>query len=249
MSSSGNEVARCRAELIRLYVDVFALRNIDVKRALIGEISLALDQLSSGDSHYARELIREVRPVIAKQRWASIFGISPPESAIGILLSGVLIYSVFVVLMLGPCVVVVQSLKAPSSLNLFTSAAQWLGLMPVFQTVMALGITPPAYLYGLLGGAGAVVSLVKRFDSFSTRSSSFWLLFATGLFSPIVGSLRALVVCDFIYATDKVKVLQVIPHVVVAFFAGFSERLLAGVGRMVGFESKGKDTPAEGKSV
>jgi hypothetical protein len=102
---------------------------------------------------------------------------------------------------------------------------KWLGFHSIFKTVMDLGIRPEAYYWGLLGGAGAVVSLVKRFDQISKQEGSPWLFFSKGLFNPIVGSLSAVVVCRFVSEglTDAYKG---IPLLVIAFFAGFSERLI-----------------------
>ena len=86
-----------------------------------------------------------------------------------------------------------------------------------------------AFLIGVFGGAGAVVSLVKRFNEFAKSSGSSWLYFSTGLFSPIVGSLAAVVICKFAAAGLDDK-YEGVPLIVIAFFAGFSERLLNKIG-------------------
>jgi len=79
-----------------------------------------------------------------------------------------------------------------------------LGLTPIFDTVSDLGIRPTAYLFGSFGGAGAVASIVKRFDEIASRHDSPWLSFAQGLFNLIVGSLVAVVACRFVSSNSSV---------------------------------------------
>jgi hypothetical protein len=226
------DVARERARIIRLQLEVLECPASEARRILMHEIDIALEQLLNGNPEYARQLYDETTASIAKLRKRNRFGVRPSESAIGTILAGVSLYSAFVLLLLGPCVVVVASLNAHHN-NSFTALADTLGLIPLFDTVRSLGIRPEAYLWGLLGGAGAVVSMVKRFEQLSKSKAPFWLLFGEGLFNPIVGSLSAVVVCNFIYNTDQLKALQAVPTVVVAFFAGFSERLLGRVEAVV----------------
>ena len=152
------------------------------------------------------------------------------------MLAGLVLYSTFVIGVLGPCVVIVWSLNA-GTLNGFTALADKLGLLSIFETVRGLGIKPEAYIWGLFGGAGAVTSIVKRFDQISSKRASFWLLFSQGVFNPIVGSLAAVVVCSFVYSTDQLNLLKIVPAVVPAFFAGFSERLLTRLESTIGADT------------
>ena len=104
--------------------------------------------------------------------------------------------------------------------------------MGIFTSVKNLGVDIKAYYWGLLGGAGAVVSMIRRSESISSQKVSYWLVFAQGLFNPIVGSLSAVISCRYYIDMIKADSSQV-PLVVLAFFAGFSERIISGIGAKV----------------
>lgn len=215
-----------RARLVRLHVQLLNCPPSVARDALLVEIASALDLHGKGAVEYARYLYEQNATVVGGLRKRQLFKIISPETTVGIVLLGILVYSAGVLLFLGPCVVVVSSLAAKTS-NSFTLTAAAVGLTPLFEAVMRLGIRPEAYLWGLFGGAGAVVSMVRRFEQFPSQGRPvFWLLFAQGLLNPIVGSLSAVVICSFVYHTDQVKIPQAVPTIVLAFFSGFSERLL-----------------------
>ena len=218
------ESARERAGLVRMRLDALTLPAGDAKRLILRELDIAEAALGKGHSEYASELRMACQAAMAIQQRRSRFRFSVPDSNIGTLLAGVLVYAV-IVGMIAPCVIVVASLNDGAT-NAFTRAADALGLMPVFATVRSLGIQPVAYMWGIWGAAGAVVSMVKRFDQFASRRAPKALLFSEGLFNPIVGSLAAVVACVFVYRGDQLNILKPVPSVVLAFFAGFSERLL-----------------------
>ena len=142
------------------------------------------------------------------------------ESALRVVLFGVSAYAAFVLAILGPCVVVVYSLGIGEE-NEFTTVARSLGLVPLFKAVMGLGIRPWAYLVGLFGAAGAVVSIVRRFERIASQPAPFWLLFGQGLFIPILGSLSAVIACRAIHAMDWFNAHQAL-DTFVAFTAGLS---------------------------
>ena len=225
-SSDRADTARQRAALVRLLLEVVELPKTDVSRLLIREIEVANELLESGDGRYAEQLIASSATAVRRLRRRRTFGLRPPGQTITPVLAGLVLYSTFVIGVLGPCVVIVWSLNA-GTVNGFTALADNLGARSIFETVRGLGVKPEAYLWGLFGGAGAVASIVKRFDQIASKRASFWLLFSQGVFNPIVGSLAAVVVCSFVYGTDQLNLLKIVPPVVSAFFAGFSERLLA----------------------
>lgn len=227
-------VARSRARLVRIQLEVLACPPSEARRVLLAEIAAAQEQLTQGEPTYAKYLCDQTASLIVGLKRRQRFEMGTSESAVGVLLLGIVTYSAVVLLFIGPCVVVVSSLSAGET-NSFTAFAKTVGLLPLFETVMRLKIQPEAYLWGLFGGAGAVVSMVRRFEQIGKQPTSFfWVLFGQGLFNPIVGSLSAVVVCGFVYKTDQLKVLQFVPAIVIAFFAGFSERLLARTEALLG---------------
>jgi hypothetical protein len=242
--------ARSRARLVRLQLEVLACPPSEARSVLLAEIAAAQEQLAQGDPTYAKYLYDQTASLLVGLKLRRRFDTGTPESAVGVLLLGVVTYSAGVLLFIGPCVVVVSSLSAGET-NSFTAVAKAVGLLPLFETVMRLKIQPDAYLWGLFGGAGAVVSMARRFEQIAKHPTPFfWVLFGQGLFNPIVGSLSAVVVCGFVYKTDQLKVLQFVPAIVIAFFAGFSERLLARTEALLGGLSSdgGKGHLAEKRS-
>lgn len=131
-------------------------------------------------------------------------------SGMGAVLLGVSFYAAFVLPILGPCVVVVDSLNNGQS-NAFTEAVQGLGLTPIFNAVRTMGIHPRHYLEGLFGGFGAVVGLVARFHK-GSEQMPFWRLFGQGLLLPVFGSLSAVIVCSMLRASGILKIAGQYPN-------------------------------------
>jgi hypothetical protein len=190
------------------------------------EIALAVKLLDDGDCQYSKALWTEMRSTIRRLRLRSLLFPPGMNSNIQFIFWGIATYA-SIVSIFGACAVIVHMYRTdPESWPIrFVSRV---GLLPLFQTVSALGIKPSAYLWGLFGGAGAVVSIVKRFDELAQRTGSPWLFFLQGLFNPIVGSLSAVVACKFASAS-LVDAYKGVPLLAIAFFAGFSERLLERV--------------------
>lgn len=225
--------ARTRSRLTKLELNVAALPDIPQKKILFNEIERAKVALEANDTTYSEALWGDIRGNIRRIKWYYRIFPNQFDSNIVLWLKGLILYSSIVLLIFGPCAVIVHiwpsEESTSASLPLIVVAIKYLGLDPLFTTVKDLGIKSKAYLWGLLGGAGAVVSMVKRIKSIETQKVSHWLLFTQGLFNPIVGSLSAVVACAYYSNTLKEEVTQ-IPLYVVAFFAGFSERILASIG-------------------
>ena len=216
-----------RVKLTKLEIKVASLPDIPEKHILQRELDKAKNSLDEGETEYTDVLWNDVRRTISKIKL--LYSIIPhsTSSNIQLLLRGIFIYSLLV-FFFGICAVIVHvynDYPTPWPVEL----VKWLGLDPIFKTVMALSIKPEAYYWGLLGGAGAVVSLVKRFDNISKHEGRPWLFFSRGLFNPIVGSLSAVVACRFA-SQGLLDEYKGVPLLVVAFFAGFSERLISKIG-------------------
>ncbi|MFC1823928.1 hypothetical protein ACFL9T_14555 [Thermodesulfobacteriota bacterium] len=231
---------KARAKLTKLEVDVASLPDTAKRSILQREIDLAAEELSKGKPIYALLLWVRLRSKVNRLRFRFLLFPSPSDSNLQLLLKGIVIYSVIVLLFFGPCVVVVNSFlkKELTDLVLFV---RWIGLSPLFETVIDLNIQPRAYFWGILGGAGAVVSMVKRFDVIASRKATPWLFFAQGLFNPIVGSLSAVIACRFASSGLLTTALHGTPLMVIAFFAGFSERILTWVGSQADVKVKGQN--------
>jgi len=180
--------------------------------------------LDENDTLYAKIFRRTFRWSIVKLNVRRHISIGNSSSNIKTVLLGIIVYSI-IVFFFGICATVVYSINNTTELNLWQPNGllhfvQENGLMPYFLFA-SKHITTQSYLIGLIGGSGAVVSLIKRFDAIHKVKSSFWVLFSKGLFNPVVGSLSAIAVVSFMSNTiDGIYLFAA------AFFAGFSERIL-----------------------
>jgi len=217
------ELVRTKTKLLRMELLVVALPDSETKTVLLREMKEAQLLIDKGDPSYANAICKELRSFIRGLRLRSFFVSQTGTSNIQLIFSGILIYS-FIVLLIGICAIIVDQYRVNPTSGLI-KVVDGIGLNPLFSTVTGLGIQPMSYLIGLFGAAGAVVSLVKRFDEFEQKKGSPWLFFSIGLFSPIAGSLAAVVICKFVSA-GLVENYKEVPLIAVAFFAGFSERLL-----------------------
>ena len=238
-----HKVPESRVRLTKLELNVASLPDIPHKRILNDEIARAKETLQVGDSTYADLLWSQIRRTASRIKWYYRLVPNRFESNITLWLKGIVLYSILVLGVFGPCAVIVA--KWPGIINggkgvtngtCAMGGIHWLvelvcyfKLAPLFETVIGLKIQPEGYLWGLLGGAGAVVSMVKRIDSIANQVSHHWLVFTQGLFNPIVGSLSAVITCRFYETTMKGAGGSMLPLVVLAFFAGFSERILSNL--------------------
>ena len=218
------------AKLAKLRFDICSLHESNRKRLLLYELEIAAQKLEEGNAEYAKQFRKHLGPVVRRIRFREAFTADDKRSNIKSVLLGIVCYSL-IVFVIGICAVIVNIYQRDPQDELIVFVKN-IGLLPVFITVSDLGIKPILYLWGITGGAGAVVSIVKRFDEIGQREASFWSLFAQGLFNPIVGSLAAVVVCTFVKA-GLLNILSAVPLLVISFFSGFSERLLEKVGTLV----------------
>ncbi len=237
--------SKSRSRLIKLELNVASLPDIPQKTILKNEIGRAKDALDSDVTTYSDTLWADIRYNIWRIKWTYRIFPNQYESNIVLWLKGLILYSFIVLFIFGPCAVIVNVWPKPvihtpqvtDSMPWIVKAVIALKLAPLFSTVIELGIEIKAYFWGLLGGAGAVVSMVKRFESIASQKRPHWLVFVQGLFNPIVGSLSAVIACRYYESTLKDDVSQ-LPLLVLAFFAGFSERILAGIGAYVDSSKK-----------
>jgi len=201
------------------------LSDKDKRELLINEIENAQKKLLEEDGTSYSKSFRKIF------KWAPFklnfkYKLTPvnERSNIKTLILGILLYSL-IVFLIGICATIVYSMNNLTEIdnweaNGLLCIVQKMGLTPFFLFAQKY-ISVKSYGIGLLGGAGAVVSLIKRFDIINKTDASFWALFSKGFFNPIVGSLSAVVIVSIMSSN-----IQEVYLLAVAFFAGFSERLL-----------------------
>ncbi len=238
MSVIPNDVktnARTRSLLIKLELNIAAMPDIPQKQILANEIEIAKISLENNDPSYSEALWTNIRFKIWRIIWA--YRILPNQYDQNILLwlKGLVLYSIIVLLIIGPCAVIVDVWPKDGStaqLPWIVQAVEFLNIDPIFISAKRL-IDIKAYYWGVLGGAGAVVSMMKRSESISNQKASYWLVFAQGLFNPIIGSLSAVIACRYYMDLVNNDISSSVPLVVIAFFAGFSERIISSVGTQI----------------
>lgn len=229
-----------RAKLSKLLFFVTSLAPSEKKDLLNKELHIAIEKLESNNNFiYARHFRKQYSSIIFWSKINSFFSGDSRNSNMQLVLLGIICYSI-IILFIGICagILVIYSNKGNTGFRDFLDTI-WLGY--IFKTLSDLGFTTRGYYLGVLGGAGAVVSMVRRFNRISTSKKSKWLIFADGFFNPIVGSLSAVIVCKFVEA-GLLNILEKVPIIVIAFFSGFSERLLETVGREI---QLGRKTPSK----
>src|SRR5262249_19774683 len=87
-------VARDRGQLVRLHLEVLACPPSEARQILLREIAGAQEQLEGGDSEYARHLYDQTASSLIRLRRRQRFGVVTPESAVSVILLGVMTYSV-----------------------------------------------------------------------------------------------------------------------------------------------------------
>jgi len=219
-----------KARVAKLRLDIAALKQSPVKDLLEDQVTVVEAQLQEGNLEYSKQFRHETRSTILSIKLKQIFGSRDESTNIRTLLLGLVCYGI-IVFFIGICAIIVFVYQTDPQSNLITFLRS-IGVLPIFATVSSFGITAEAFLWGILGGAGAVSNMVRRFDKIGGKKSSFWLLFAQGLFGPIVGSLSAVVAVTFVQE-GLLDILKPIPLPVIAFFAGFSEQLIDRLGETV----------------
>lgn len=219
-----NPKTAAKVRLTKYEVQVASLNDSPEKQILLREINKARNELENDDIDYSIAFWKGMKRTIRRLKRRSFFSVGDGKSNIKLVLLGIITYSV-IVFFIGICAVIVFSYESTPEPGLI-KLVKAIGLDPLFKTVISLGITPHSYLTGLLGGAGAVLSMVRRFDKIAEKKASPWLLFSQGLFNPIVGSLSAVVIC-MIVSAGLIPEYQGVPIYVLAFFSGFSEKLLS----------------------
>ena len=217
-------------EMVRLLkMKYWVLKGDERESFLKSEIENALHSLAEDeDTAYVKAFRHHFQWIIWRHKWKSKLGIHinknhTPRIA---LFSGFISY-IILVFLAGMAATVVYSLNqhpewgTSSDFNSAGGLVQFtfeLGLLPIFQFAQAY-ISPEAFMIGLMGGAGATVSLIKRLDEITKAQNGFWFFWGKGLLNPITGSIVALVL-------SQVLIFDAVAKTVIAFFAGFSERLL-----------------------
>jgi len=236
--NSDEALAESRSRLTKIELSVATLPEIPEKAILINEIERAKDALDAGDTTYSETLWAKIRYKISRIKWFYRILPNQYDSNILLWLKGLVLYSLTVLFVFGPCAVIVYVWKE-SPEPWIVKLVKDLKLAPIFDTVNGFGVNPRAYFWGLLGGSGAVVSMARRFKTIASQEGSHWLLFAQGLFNPIIGSLSAVIACHYYSSVLKASATQM-PLLVIAFFAGFSERILASIGDLANEKKKGQ---------
>ncbi len=91
---SETSIARDRARLVRFQIQVLACPPGESRDLLLSEIRRAQEQLDQGASEYARQLLEQTASLplgIPRRSW---LGNRRPESAVGVVMLGMVTYSV-----------------------------------------------------------------------------------------------------------------------------------------------------------
>ncbi|MFN0141336.1 MAG: hypothetical protein ACKVQW_14775 [Pyrinomonadaceae bacterium] len=221
---------REKVRLARMRARIASLRPSATKEVLENELAIAKTSLNEGNVEYAKQFRKEFRSAIFRLKLTQAFGSIDTNPNIRIVIMGVICYSAMMAVG-GLCAVVVYVYQQHPDSSLISFLRQ-IWILYIFAAVSDLGISPKHYLLGLLGGVGAIASIVRRFDEIERSKKSFWSLFAQGLLNPIVASFVATVIVSFVNA-GLLNILKQIPAPVIAFFAGFSEQLIDRVGTII----------------
>jgi len=216
--------SRIMARLIKMEVDNLSQSSKPQFQLIETEIAKSKKQMESGNHEYALALVKEFRLQLILCKILNLILPQNGNSNIPLIISGIAIYA-FIVFLAGICAVTVFMYGIDSQ-SWIVHFVQKLGFDPLFKTVISFNIRPISFLYGVFGGAGAVVSIIKRLDSISKEKKTPWLYFSQGLFNPIVGSIVAVVICEMVSNGNTMGLAKSFPLIALSFFAGFSERIL-----------------------
>jgi len=219
--SKNEKIESVKVNILKLELIVCTLPDIEEKKILQREIELAKKELNENRIEYPSILTKKIKRTIKRIRFRIIILPHESNTNIQLIIKGIVLYSL-IVFCFGICAVIVNvynEIPTPFIVELVKS----IGLDPLFKTVISLDITQRIYHWGLLGGAGVVVSMINRFKTFEESSKSKWLYFAVGLFKPILGSLTAIMACR-IASVGIIEAYKDVPLIAIAFFSGFSEK-------------------------